>query len=292
MKKLRKVILAVILVVTLLLSMGCQSKNSNLDKKALLVVSFGSSFIENREASIDATEEAIANAFPEYDKYSAFTSQIIIDVYKERDNIEYDNVEQAIEKIYKEKYGEVLVVPTHVINGEEYDQMNEALQPFEDKFEKMTVSSPLLTHSSDYDLVADAVIAELPEIDDKTAVVLMGHGTHHDANSAYPMLDYVFKHRGYDNIYIGTVEGTPEFETVVNDLDGKGYKKILLMPLMVVAGDHAHNDMAGDDEDSWKIMFKSLGYDVDYVLKGMGEFESIRQLFVAHATEALLDEDL
>lgn len=288
----KKVSLIVLLILTLLLTIGCQSKNTNTDKKALLVVSFGSSFIENRQASIDASEAFIANAFADYDKYSAFTSQIIIDVYKDRDNIDYLNVEQAIEEIYKGKYGQVLVVPTHVINGEEYDQMIEAIRPFEDKFETLTISSPLLTHSSDYDKVADAVLNELPDFDDKTAVVLMGHGTPHPANSAYSMLDYVFKHKGYENVYIGTVEGTPEFEDVVNDLEGKGYEKVLLMPLMVVAGDHAHNDMAGDDEDSWKIMFKSLGYDVETILHGMGELDSIQELFVEHAKEALQDEDL
>lgn len=270
---------------------GCQgSVNTNADKKALLIVSFGSSFIENRAASIDETEKVIAEAFPEYDKYTAFTSQIIIDIYKDRDGIEYDNVSKAIEKIYKEKYGEVLVVPTHVINGEEYDQMTEELCPFMNKFETMNISSPLLTHMHDYKSVANALLKELPEVDEKTAIVLMGHGTHHHANSAYPTLDYVFKHMGNENVYIGTVEGSPSFVDVANDIKKKDYETILLMPMMIVAGDHAHNDMAGDEEDSWKVMFKSMGYDVDYILKGLGELPAIQQLFVDHANEALMNE--
>ncbi len=287
MKKMMSIMMAVVLIVALA---GC-GVNTNTDKKALLLVSFGSSFIENRAASIDATEAVIAESFPEYDKFTAFTSQIIIDVYENRDEITYNNVAQAMEKIKKEGYGEVLVVPTHVINGAEYDQMMGEIEPFEDVFANIVISHPLLTHASDYARVASAIASELPEIDAETAVVLMGHGTHHHANSAYAALDYTFKHEVNENIYVGTVEGTPDFDSLAADLEGKGYEKILLMPLMIVAGDHAHNDMAGDEEDSWKIMFKSMGYDVDYIMQGMGELPAIQQLFVEHAKEALAEQD-
>lgn len=286
MKKILILTLSLVLILT-----ACSGVNTNKDKKAILIVSFGTSFIESRKVSIDATELAIEKAFPEYDAFTAFTSQIIIDVYKNRDQVAYDNVDQAIEKIYKEKYGEVLVVPTHVINGDEYDQIIEALSPFEDKFERFNVSKPLLSSITDYNRVAEALIKELPKVDDQTAIVLMGHGTHHDANSAYPALDYVMKHRGYKHIYVGTVEGFPEFDDVAADIKKEGYTNILLFPFMIVAGDHAHNDMAGDEEDSWKVMFKSQGYDVDYILKGMGELPAIQELFIEHAHEALLDED-
>lgn len=269
---------------------GCGT-NTNTDKKALLVVSFGSSFIDNRAASIDATEAALVEAFPDYDKFTAFTSQIIIDIYRDRDQVEYYNVTEAMALIKKEGYGEVLVVPTHVINGEEYDQMCEAIEPFEDEFASIIMSKPLLTQVSDYERVAQAIASELPEVDEQTAVVLMGHGTHHHANSAYPSLDYVFKHNVNEHIYVGTVEGSPDFNNVAEDLENKGYEKVLLMPLMVVAGDHAHNDMAGDEEDSWKIMFKSLGYDVDILMKGMGELPAIQKLYVEHANEAIAEKD-
>lgn len=283
----------IILITTcLLFAFSCQNKNTNLSKKALLVVSFGTSFIENRVAAIDATEEKIGNAFQNYDRFNAFTSQIIIDVYKERDNIEFLNVSQAIEDIYKKGYGEVLVVPTLIINGEEYDQMNDELEPFKDKFEKITVSKALLTSVEDYEKVVNSLVAELPAIDSKTAVVFLGHGTHHHANSAYPALDYVFKHMGFSNMYVGTVEGSPEFDTVAKDIDDQGYENILLMPLMLVSGDHTYNDMAGDEADSWKVMFKTKGYNVDYIIKGMGEFESIQNIFIKHAKDALEEETL
>lgn len=286
-----KIIVITLCLVMILAITGCQGINRKTDKKALLVVSFGSSFIENRAASIDAIEEELGSAFSEYDPFNAFTSQIIIDIYKDRDQVTYKNVAEQIENIYKKGYGEVLVVPTHVINGEEYDQMNEALQPFKDKFEIFNVSRPLLSSVEDYSQVIEAIMKEVPDVDDKTAVVLMGHGTHHDANSAYPALDYSFKHAGYPQVFVGTVEGSPSYEDVVKDIEESGYEKVLLMPLMIVAGDHAHNDMAGDEEDSWKVMFKSKGYDVDYVLKGLGELQSIRQLFVQHAREALVEDE-
>ncbi len=291
MKKLYKamIVLVVIVMVTIQFT-ACSGVNSNTDKKALLVVSFGSSFIENREASIDVTDQTIHEAFPEYDLYTAFTSEIIIDVYKDRDGVIYDTVSEAIEKIYKGKYGHVLVVPTLVINGEEYDQMMDAIEPFEDKIDSIVVSNPLLTEIGDYDRVAEALIAELPEVDENTAVVLMGHGTHHHANSAYPTLDYTFKHMGREDVYIGTVEGAPPFDQVAKDIEDKGYDKVFMMPLMIVAGDHAHNDMAGDEEDSWKLMFKAKGYDVDYAMKGLGELPAIREMFVEHAIEALEEE--
>lgn len=280
------------LVVALIVSLaGCNTGNSNTKKKAILIVSFGSSFIENRKAAIDATEDAIAEAFPQYDKFTAFTSDIIIDIYKDRDNIDYDNVTEAMEKIKKAGYGEVLVVPTHVINGEEYDQMMDAIEVYEDRFANIIVSSPLLTQASDYEQVAEAISSELPETDATTAVVFMGHGTHHHANSAYGTLDYIFKHNVNENYYVGTVEGMPEFDHIAKDLEGKGYEKVILMPLMIVAGDHAHNDMAGDEEDSWKVMFKSMGYDVETIMQGMGELPAIQDLFIQHVREAIANQD-
>lgn len=293
MKKNRGTVLTKMIAVMVLMMAvltACSGVNANTDKKALLVVSFGTSFIENRKVSIDATDEALHEAFADYDLYTAFTSEIIIDIYKNRDGVHYDTVSEAIERIYKAGYGHVLVVPTLVINGDEYDEMMEALEPFEERIESLVVSKPLLTDITDYERVAKALNSELPELDEKTAVVLMGHGTHHHANSAYPALDYTFKHMGNDNVYVGTVEGAPPFDEVAEDLEEGGYEKVFMMPLMIVAGDHAHNDMAGDEEDSWKLMFKAKGYDVDYALKGLGELPAIRDLFIEHAREALEEE--
>ena len=285
-----KKVVSIVLVLALLCSLaGCSGQNSNAEKKALLVVSFGSSFVENREAAIDATEATVAAAFPEYDFFRAFTSQIIIDIYADRDGVEIDNVAQAIERIYDEGYGEVLVVPTLVINGEEDEEMDEALEPFEDKFAKFTVSSPLLTSVDDYAALVHAMGKELPAAAEGEAIVLMGHGTHHDGNSAYGTLDYVFKDEGYENVFVGTVEGFPEFDTILKKLKAGGYTKVTLMPAMVVAGDHAHNDMAGDEEDSWKQMLKAEGFDVDYIMMGLGEMDAIQGQFVAHAQAALAE---
>ena len=284
MKQIKKI---TTMLCTLLALGSCSKVNSNTSKKALLVVSFGTSYIESREKTLDKTREVIMKAFPGYDGFTAFTSQIIINVYKERDGINIMNVDEAISEIYKQGYGEVLIVPTLIINGEEYDQMINSIRPFEDKFGKLVISKPLLTSASDYDKVTTALINELPKVDDKTAVIYMGHGTPHFANSAYPMLDYVFKHKGYKNIYVGTVEGHPTLENVVADVKSGGYDNILLLPLMMVAGDHAHNDLAGDEADSWKMVFKSLGYNVDYILNGMGQLPSIQQIFVDHLNEAL-----
>ncbi len=283
-----KKVLSIVLVCMLLFSLaGCSGQNSDAEKKAVLVVSFGSSFIENREAAIDATEVTIAEAFPEYEFFRAFTSQIIIDIYADRDGVEIDNVSQAIEKIYEDGYGEVLVVPTLVMNGEEEEEMLEALEPFEEKFSKFTISSPLLTSYDDYVALVNAMATELPATAEGEAIVLMGHGSHHDGNSAYGALDYVFKDEGYNNVFVGTVEGFPTFDTILKNLEAGGYTKVTLMPAMIVAGDHAHNDMAGDEEDSWKQMLKAEGYDVDFVMAGLGELSSIRGQFVAHAQDAL-----
>lgn len=278
---------SIVLSLLLLSISSCGKVNSNVNKKALLVVSFGTSFSESRKVTLDATEEIISQAYPGYDKFRAFTSQIIIDVYKDRDNLEILNIREAIESIYKKGYGEVLVVPTLVINGEEYDEIIQGIEPFKDLFAKLIISKPLLTSPSDYERVAKAIIDELPQLDDKTAVVLMGHGTPHDANSAYPAFDYVFKHMGFDNIYVGTVEGFPSFDNVADDIKKKDYETILLQPLMMVAGDHANNDMAGDEADSWKVLFTSMGYNVKTILKGMGELTTIQNLFVEHSTEAV-----
>jgi sirohydrochlorin cobaltochelatase len=283
-----KKVLSIFLVGMLLFSLAaCSGQNSDAEKKAVLVVSFGSSFQENREAAIDATEASVAEAFPDYDLYRAFTSQIIIDIYADRDGVDIDNVTQAIERIYEEGYGEVLVVPTLVINGEEQEEMQEALEPFEEKFSKFTLSSPLLNSYEDYVALVNSMATELPTTAEGEAIVLMGHGTPHEGNSAYGTLDYIFKDEGYANVFVGTVEGFPTFDTILKNLEAGGYSKVTLLPAMIVAGDHAHNDMAGDEEDSWKQMLKAEGYDVDFVMAGLGELPSIRGQFVAHAQDAL-----
>ena len=291
----KSIVIAVLIIASLVLS-ACQPAapaeeetmvNDDIDKKALLVISFGTSYKDTREKTIDVSEQALAASFPEYDLKRAFTSQIIIDILSDRDGIEVDNVSEAIEKLYQEGYGEVLVQPLHVINGAEYTDLMNELAPYQDKFAKLAIGSPLLTSSDDYKAMVAAVSAAMPEIGENEAIVLMGHGTHHHANSAYGALDYTFKAEGYSNVYVGTVEGYPELDDVMTWLEVNGIEKVSLMPLMVVAGDHAQNDMAGDEDDSWKVILKSAGYEVDTLLVGLGEMEGIHQMYVEHAHAAL-----
>ena len=265
--------------------------NEDTDKKALLVISFGTSYKDTREKTIVVSENALAEAFPDYDLKRAFTSNIIIKVLKDRDGIEVNNVTEAIEEIYAEGYGEVLVQPLHVINGAEYHDLKNELAPYADKFAKFSLGSPLLTHSADYVSMVEAVAAQLPALGEKEAVVFMGHGTHHHANAAYGALDYTLKLNGYPNVYVGTVEGSPTLDDVMQHLDADGIEKVTLMPLMVVAGDHAQNDMAGDEDDSWKVILKAAGYEVDTLLVGLGEMEGIHQMYIEHAQTALEGED-
>ena len=300
MKNLRqKTILFAMLIIAGLILSACQTgataeaaeaeekMNEDMDKKALLVVSFGTSYKDTREKTIDVSEQALAAAFPDYDQKRAFTSQTIIDILADRDGIEVDNVDQAIEKIYTEGYGEVLVQPLHVITGEEYHDLIKALAPYEKKFAKLVIGQPLLSSADDYKAMVAAVSAVMPELGENEAMVFMGHGTHHPANSAYGALDYTFKTEGYANVYVGTVEGYPALEDVMHWLEIDGIEKVTLMPLMVVAGDHAQNDMAGDEDDSWKVILKGAGYEVDTLMVGLGEIEGIHDMYIEHARAAL-----
>lgn len=256
------------------------------EKKALLVVSFGTSYNDTREVTIDAIEKDLAAAFPDHEMRRAFTSQIIINKLAERDGLEIDNVAQAMERLVTDGVGTLLVQPSHVMNGYEYDDMMAEIAPFAERFVNLHIGTPLLTASEDYGKVAKALLVEYAPAED-TALVFMGHGSRHFANATYAALDYYFKAEGHPNVFVGVVEGFPEVDTVLAQIDKAGYRKVLLAPLMVVAGDHASNDMAGDEEDSWKVIFKSAGYEVDAVLKGMGEIPAIRALYVEHAQTAL-----
>lgn len=286
--KSKMLLLAVLTIASLALSafQTNSAVNEDTDKKALLVVSFGTSYADTREKTIVTSEKALAAAFPEYDMKRAFTSQIIIDKLSERDGIEVDNVAKAIEKIHQDGYGEVLVQPLHVINGAEFHELITELSPYSEKFAKFAIGQPLLSSAEDYVKMVEVISQEMHMLAEHEAIVLMGHGTHHPANSAYAALDYVFKAEGYKNAYVGTVEGYPMLDTVMEMLEADGIEKVTLAPLMVVAGDHAQNDMAGDEADSWKIMLKGKGYEVDTMLVGLGEMEGIHQMYIEHAQAA------
>ncbi|HWP50373.1 MAG TPA: sirohydrochlorin cobaltochelatase [Clostridia bacterium] len=258
-------------------------------KKAILVVSFGTSYNESRAATIGAVEAAITDAFKDFEVRRAFTSQIIIDKIKSRDNEQIDNVEEAMNRLVADGVKTLVVQPTHVMNGFEYDQMVEAVTPFTDKFDTLSIGKPLLTSDADYAELANILVAETATYNvDKTAVVFMGHGTEHPANATYSKLDGILKAMSnIKNYHIGTVEATPSLEDVMTEVAKTDATRVVLLPMMIVAGDHANNDMAGDEEDSWKTKFKGEGYEVECVIKGLGEYTGIQKMFVEHTQDAI-----
>lgn len=259
----------------------------NAGKKAILVVSFGTSYAEPGESSIGSIEAAIGKEFPEYEIRRAFTSQVIIDKLKRVEGKVIDNVEEAMARLVADGITDLIIQPTHVINGFEYDDMRDAARPFETMFRSVCYGKPLLSDERDYEELA-AILEKAPGVYDheKSAVVFMGHGTEHTANSVYTKLAGYLKSVGYRNYYIGTVEAIPSLKDVIGEVEKGGYEKVILLPLMIVAGDHAINDMAGD-EDSWKYMFEVRGYEVECILKGLGEYPDIQAMFVRHAKDAV-----
>ena len=260
----------------------------DVNKKAILVVSFGTSYNETRAKTIDAIEEKIAAAYPDFEVRRAYTSQMIIDKLKSRDGLEIDNVEQALQRLVDEGFGTVVVQPTHVMAGIEFEEMLEQFEPFSDSFVLSITGEPLLTYGEDYDAVVKVLAEETASYNQEgTSIVFMGHGTEHDANAVYTTLEAAFAEEGFDNYFVGTVEAEPTLEDVMKKVEAAGSKRVVLIPLMIVAGDHATNDMAGDEEDSWKTQFKAAGYEVECVLKGLGEYPGIQDLMVVHVQDSL-----
>lgn len=254
-------------------------------KKAILVVSFGTSYHDTLEKTIAATEKAIGEAFPGWEVRRAFTSNIIMKKLRSRDGLEIDSVSQAMAKLEAQGYTHVAVQPTHVMHGEEYEKLLSQLEPYRQRL-NIRVGEPLLDRQEDYELVSDALLGWLPGVAEDEALVLMGHGTAHYANASYGQLEQNLQDR-QKSVYVATVEGYPTLERVIRLLkDRPEIKKITLAPFMLVAGDHARNDMAGDD-DSWKRELEDAGYSVQCILQGLGECPAIRQLFVEHCAQAV-----
>lgn len=254
-------------------------------KKAVLVVSFGTSYKETREKTIEPCEALIASAFEGYDFYRAFTSNIVIRKIARVENIKINNSVEALETLAQAGYEEVLVQSLHLICGEEYSKLKEQVESFKDRFKKLKLGRPLLTGIADYKAAIEAVKKQLPSLKEGEGVVFMGHGTTHEAHSAYCALDYMFDQEDLP-VYIGTVEGYPEIEQVMKCLRKANIHKVYLMPFMLVAGDHAINDMAGDEEDAWKSILEAEGFEVECILRGLGENPAIRERFLIHAREA------
>lgn len=255
--------------------------------KAILVVSFGTSHNDTRKVTIDAIEHDIAQAYPDFTLYRAWTSKMIIKKIRERDGIRIPTVREAMEQMIQDGISELIVQPTHVINGIENDLMKEDVLSYSDHFSSVRFGTPLLTSTLDNELVVEAIAQDLgASLADDEVLVLMGHGTTHYANSIYAALDYTFKDRGYSRIFLGTVEAYPSMESLLRQVKALQPRRAVLAPFMIVAGDHAKNDMAGDDPDSWRCQFEQSGIEVTCILKGLGEYPKIRQLFLDHIKES------
>jgi cobalamin biosynthesis Co2+ chelatase CbiK len=278
----------------------------DIGEKELLVVSFGTSFNDSRAQDIGGIEKALQKAFPDWSVRRAFTAQIIINHVQARDAQKIDNVEQALERAVANGVKELVIQPTHLMHGAEYDELIDVLDGYKDKFETVAVAEPLLGEvgkdttkiNEDKKAVAEAITAQavkeagFDSLDAAkeagTAFVFMGHGTSHTAKISYSQMQTQMNELKYENVFIGTVEGEPEeteLSQVIEAVKSKGYKKVILRPLMVVAGDHANNDMAGDDEDSWKSGFEADGSfeSVDCQISGLGRIDAIQELYVKHA---------
>ena len=283
----------------------------DIGENELLVVSFGTSFNGSRAADIKGIEDALQAAYPDWSVRRAFTAQIIINHVQARDGEKIDNMQQALDRAVANGVKNLVVQPTHLMHGAEYDEMCEAIDQYKDKFESVAIAEPLLGEvgsdatviNEDKEAVAAAITAEAVKTvgyedaaaaaADGTAFVFMGHGTSHTAKVSYSQMQTTMQTLGYDNVFIGTVEGEPEdtaCEAVIEKVKEAGYTKVVLRPLMVVAGDHANNDMAGADEDSWLSQFNAAGcFDsVDTQIAGLGEIADVQQLYVAH-TKAAID---
>ena len=280
-----------------------------IGENELLVVSFGTSYNDSRVADIKGIEDALQAAYPDWSVRRAFTAQIIINHVQARDGEKIDNMDQALERAVANGVKNLVVQPTHLMHGAEYDEMCEAIEQYKDKFESVSIAEPLLGEvgsdatviNADKEAVAKAITAAAvadsgfesldAAKDAGTAFVFMGHGTAHVAKVTYSQMQTQMQNLGYENVFIGTVEGEPEetaCEAVSEAVKAAGYTNVILRPLMVVAGDHANNDMAGSDDDSWKTMFEAAGFTVDCQIAGLGEIADIQALYIAH-TQAAID---
>lgn len=282
----------------------------DIGENEILVVSFGTSFNDSRVADIKGIEDALQATYPDWSVRRAFTAQIIINHIQARDGECIDNMDQALERAVSNGVKNLVIQPTHLMHGAEYDELMEAVEAYKDKFESVKVAEPLLGEvgsdatvvNTDKEAVAKAITDEAVKTagydslsaakEDGAAFVFLGHGTSHTAKVSYSQMQTQMQTLGYDNVFIGTVEGEPEetsCEAVIDAVSSAGYKKVILRPMMVVAGDHANNDMAGDDDDSWKSMFQTSGkFDhIDTQISGLGGIDAVKNIYVEHTAAVI-----
>lgn len=259
-----------------------------IGENELMVISFGTSYNDSRRLTIGAIEGAMEEAFPDWSVRRGFTSQIIIDHVKSRDGVAIDNVGEALDRAVDNGVKTLVVQPTHLMDGLEYNDVVDEVAQYADAFDQIAIGKPLLTSDEDFQTVMEIITAETAEYDDgKTAICFMGHGTEAESNQVYGKMQELLTEAGFEHYYVGTVEAEPSLDDVLALVQEGEYTRVVLMPLMIVAGDHANNDMAGDEEGSWKTTFEGAGYEVVPVVKGLGEMEGIQELLVQHAQEAV-----
>lgn len=260
----------------------------NIGDNELLVLSFGTSYNDSRRLTIGAIEGDLEKAFPDFSVRRGFTANIIIDHVQRRDNILIDDVDAALERAVNNGVKNLVVQPTHLMHGLEYDELVKEVGNYSDAFDQVVFGEPLLNSDDDFARVEKAITEWTASYDDgETAICFMGHGTEADSNEVYQKMQDLLTKDGYTNYFVGTVEAQPSLDDVLAKVQAGDYKRVVLEPLMVVAGDHANNDMAGDEDGSWKKTFEDAGYEVECLLRGLGENEDIRAIYVDHAKAAI-----
>ena len=260
----------------------------NIGENELLVLSFGTSFNDSRRLTIGAIEDQLEKSFPDYSVRRGFTANIVIDHVAKRDGEKIDDIDESLKRAVDNGVKNLVVQPTHLMNGLEYEELKGDIAQYSDAFDKIAIGQPLLSSDDDFSRVENAIVDWTKDYDDgETAIVFMGHGTSADSNGVYQKMQDLLTKDGHTNYFVGTVEATPSLDDVMAAVKKGNYKRVVLETLMVVAGDHANNDMAGDDKDSWKSQFEAAGYQVECLLRGLGENETIRQIYVEHAQAAI-----
>ena len=260
----------------------------NIGENELLVLSFGTSFNDSRRLTIGAIEDQLEKSFPDYSVRRGFTANIVIDHVAKRDGEKIDDIDESLKRAVDNGVKNLVVQPTHLMNGLEYEELKGDIAQYSDAFDKIAIGQPLLSSDDDFSGVENAIVDWTKDYDDgETAIVFMGHGTSADSNGVYQKMQDLLTKDGHTNYFVGTVEATPSLDDVMAAVKKGNYKRVVLEPLMVVAGEHANNDMAGDDKDSWKSQFEAAGYQVECLLRGLGENETIRQIYVEHAQAAI-----
>lgn len=270
-------------------SAATQGTAAAAPKPVILVVSFGTSYASSRHATIGAIESDIREAYPDYDVRRAFTAQIIIDHIEKDTGRHIDNFEEAMDKLVAEGVKEVVVQPTHLMDGFEYNDIKNSLENYASSFDKCVLGVPLLASEADQIAVAEAIKTAMERYEDEdTAICLMGHGTEAESNAIYATMQGVFNNLGYNNYFVATVEATPTFDDVVTAAKDAGFTKAVLRPMMVVAGDHANNDMADpEDPESFFSVMTAAGFDVTCVIEGLGQLDTIDEIYVSHVADAI-----